>query len=57
MKGQYIILDLNTMEYFKDIDGKLKYFEDEDMAIFTASMYELPNAWICKLIYNHIEKE
>ena len=55
MKGQFVIIDLNTMDFFKDQEGKMLYYNDEDEAILIASMYELPNAWIVQLIHNHIE--
>lgn len=55
MKGQYVIIDLRNMDFFKDKDGKIKYYNTENDACRTAGMYELENAWVMKLIYNHIE--
>jgi len=55
MKGQYVIIDLRNMDFFKDKDGKIKYYNTEDEACETAGIYEVENAWVMKLIYNHIE--
>ena len=57
MKGQYIIVDLTTMEYFKTIHGDMMFFDTVEDAANHCGIYELPNAWVMKLIYNHIEKE
>ena len=57
MKGQYIIIDLRNMDFFKDLENKIKYFDTEDEACLTTGIYEVENAWVMKLIYNHIEKE
>ena len=57
MKDKFIIVNLDTMEYFKEVDGKtVKIFDDYDEAILHCGIYELPDAWICKLIYNYKEK-
>ena len=56
MEGKYIILDLRTMDYFKTKYGELKLFDSQDDACEYCGMYEFPNAWVCKLIFNHIEK-
>ena len=57
MEGKYIIIDLRNMDYFKDLEGNLKYFDTEEDANLTAGIYEVENAWVMKLIYNHIERE
>jgi hypothetical protein len=56
MKGQYVIIDLRTMDFFKDTDGNIKYYDTEEQACIVCNIYELENAWVMKLIYNHIEK-
>ncbi len=56
MKGQYVIIDLRNMDFFKDKDGKIIYLDTEDDACNHCGMYEFENAWVMKLIYNHIEK-
>ena len=57
MKGQYIIVDLNTMEYFKTVEGEMMFFDTDEDALLHCGIYELPNAWVMKLIYNHIEQD
>jgi hypothetical protein len=56
MRKQYIIVSLITKNIFLDIDGNVKIFETYEDAELTCNIYELPNAWICELTYNHIEK-
>ena len=56
MEGQYVIIDLRTMDFMKDKDGIIKYYDTEEEAGLTCGIQELENAWIMKLIYNHIEK-
>ena len=41
----------------KDKDGKINYYDTEEDACLTCGMYEFENAWVMKLIYNHIEKD
>jgi hypothetical protein len=57
MKGQYIIIDLRTMDFMKNEEGKINYYDTEEEACDVCGMYEFENAWVLKLIYNHIEKE
>jgi hypothetical protein len=52
---QYIIVDIINKEFFKDADGKVKIFDDQEQAGLYCGIYELDNAWICKLMYNYIE--
>ncbi len=57
MKDKYVIIDLRTMHFFKDDSGKIIYLDSEENACDTCGMYEFENAWVCKLVYNHIEAE
>jgi hypothetical protein len=57
MKGQYIIIDLRTMDFMKNKEGKITYYDTEEEACDVCGMYEFENAWVMKLIYNHIEKD
>jgi hypothetical protein len=57
MKGQYIIVDLKTMDFMKNEEGKINYYDTEEEACDVCGIYELPNAWVMKLIYNHIEQD
>jgi hypothetical protein len=40
----------------KDENGIIKYYDTEEEAGVVCNIYELENAWVMKLIYNHIEK-
>ena len=56
MEGKYVIIDLRNMGYMKDKDGSIIYYDTEDEARNICGMYEFVNAWVMKLVYNHIEK-
>lgn len=53
---KYIIVDIISKKFFLDIDGNVKIFETYAESELTCNIYELQNAWICELTYNHIEK-
>jgi hypothetical protein len=55
MRGQYVIIDLRNMDFMKDKDGKIIYYDTEEEASEVCGMYEFENAWVMKLVYNHIE--
>ena len=55
MQGQYVIIALTNMDFMKNKEGKIKYYDTEDEACIICGMYEFENAWVMKLIYNHIE--
>jgi len=57
MKDQYVIIDLRNMDFMKNEEGKINYYDTEEDACLTCGMYEFENAWVMKLIYNHIETE
>ena len=57
MKGKYVIIDLRNMDYMKDDEGKIIYYDTFEEAGVVCGMYEFENAWICKLEFNHIEAE
>ena len=57
MKGKYVIIDLRTMDYMKDKDGKITFYDSLEDACNTCGIYEFEDAWVCKLNYNHKEKE
>jgi hypothetical protein len=52
---KYIIVDIISKEFFKDVDGNVKIFDDYDDALLHCGIYEFENAWICELKHNHIE--
>jgi hypothetical protein len=53
--GQYVIIDLRNMDYMKDKDGNINFYDDEEEACDVCGMYEFEDAWVCKLIYNYKE--
>jgi hypothetical protein len=55
MKGQYVIINLRNMDFMKNEEGKINYYNTKDKAFTTCGIYEFENAWVMKLIYNHIE--
>ena len=54
-KGKYVIIDLRNMDYMKDKNDKIVYYDTEEQAAIVCGMYEFKNAWVCKLTFNHIE--
>lgn len=57
MKNQFVIIDLRNMDFMKNEQGEINYYDTEEEAATTCGMYEFENAWVMKLIYNHIEKD
>lgn len=57
MKGQFVIIDLRNMDFMKNEEGKINYYDTEEEACAVCGMYEFENAWVMKLIYNHIEAD
>ena len=55
MENKYVIIDLRNMDYMKDENDKICYYDTMDDACLTCGMYEFENAWVMKLEYNHIE--
>lgn len=55
MKGQYVIIDLRNMSFMKNDEGEIIYYDTEEMACEVCGIYEFQNAWVMKLIYNHME--
>ena len=55
-EGHYVIIDLRNMGFMKDKDGSIIYYDTEEEARNVCGMYEFENAWVMKLVYNHIEK-
>ena len=56
MEGQYVIIDLRTMDIMKDQSGNIIYYNTEEEACNVCGINELENAWVMKLVYNHIEE-
>ena len=55
MKGQYIIVNIKDMDYYKDSEGKVIIVETLERAGLICGINEWDNVWICELKYNHIE--
>lgn len=55
MKGKYVIIDIRNMDFMKDEDDMIIYYDTEEEANSVCGVYEFENAWVMKLIYNHIE--
>ena len=53
MENKYIIVDLKTMDFMKDKDGQIVYYDTEDEARMCCGMYEFEDVWVLKLIYNY----
>jgi hypothetical protein len=51
-----IIKDLNFSDFMKDKDGKIILYDTLEEAADVCGIYEFPNALVCKIEYNHIEK-
>ena len=55
--NQYVIIDLRNMDYMKDKDGNIEYYETMEDACLVCGMYEFEDAWVMQLLYNHKENE
>jgi hypothetical protein len=56
MEGAHVVIDIRSMDFMKDKEGKIIFYPTEEDACMACGMYELENAWVMKLIYNHIEE-
>lgn len=52
---KYVIIDLRNMDFMKDEDGNINYYDTEEEALDVCGMYEFENAWVMKLVYNYID--
>lgn len=57
MKGRYVVIDLRNMDFMKDKEGKIKYYDTMDEACTVCGMYEFEDAWVMQLMYNHKESD
>lgn len=53
MEDRYVIISLNSMDFMKDKDGNVGFYNSEQEAARVCGMYELEDVWICKLIRNY----
>jgi hypothetical protein len=54
-KHNHVIVDLRNMDYMKDGDGKIMYYDTLGEACDVCGMYEFEDAWVMRLMYNHKE--
>jgi hypothetical protein len=54
-QGKYVIIDIRNMDFMKNEKDEINYYDTEEQARLVCGMYEFENAWVMKLIYNHIE--
>ena len=57
MENKYVIIDLINMDYMKDKNGKIIYYETKEEACLVCGMYEFQNVCVIKLEYNQIENQ
>ena len=57
MKGQFVIIDLRNMDFMKNKEGKINFYDTLEQAADVCGMYEFENAWVMQLMYNHVENE
>lgn len=57
MKDKYVIIDLRNMDYMKDENGKINYYDTMEEACSTCGMYEFEDAWVMQLMYNYKETD
>lgn len=55
LKGKFIIVDLNNMDYMKNEKGEINYYDTKEQASEVCGMYEFEDAWILELKHNHKE--
>lgn len=55
MEGQFVIIDLRDMDFMKDENGTINYYDTMKEACRICGMYEFENAWVMELKYNHKE--
>jgi hypothetical protein len=53
MKNKYVIIDLRNMDFMKNKEGNINYYDTEEEASLVCGVYELENAWVMLLLYNH----
>ena len=53
MKDQYVIIDLRNMDFMKDDDGNISYYDTRSEAAETCGMYEFENAWVNSGSFNN----
>lgn len=57
MENKFVIIDLRNMDFMKNEDGEISYYDTFNEACNVCGIYEFENAWVMKLVYNHQEKK
>ena len=57
MKGKYLIIDLDTAQVMKDVNGVTRIYDSMEEASLVCGMYEFEDVWICKLEYNYKDNQ
>ena len=57
MEDKYVIIDLRNMDFMKNEEGKINYYDTMEEACNICGMYEFEDAWVMKLMYNHKESD
>ena len=57
MKGQFIIIDIRTMDFMKNEEGHMNFYDTLDDALLVCGMYEFENAWVVQLVHNQQERD
>ena len=46
MEGKYVIIDIRNMDFMKDENDNIMYYNTEDEASEICGIYEFENAWV-----------
>lgn len=55
MRGKYAVIDLRNMDFLKNEEGNMALFDTDSEALLACGVYECEDAWVVKLVYNHVE--
>jgi hypothetical protein len=56
MENKYVIIDIRTMDFMKDDDGKIVFYDDENEACRVCGMYEFEDVWVMKLVHHYVDE-
>tara|TARA_R110000823_G_scaffold208718_1_gene339069 strand:- start:354 stop:527 length:174 start_codon:yes stop_codon:yes gene_type:complete len=54
-ENKFVIIDLRNMDYMKDEEGNINYYDTLLDAANVCGIYEFEDAWVMELKYNHKE--
>lgn len=55
LNGKFVIIDIRNMDFMKNEQGEIKFYDTLEEACSVCGMYEFENVWVMQLMYNHIE--